>query len=93
MLCFHEEALVPAPVGGGAPSVGSEPPNDFNDETPALHFEPTLGSSPTMSNVHIVLYSLLNTFHRFSEGALLPPPRPPCNRFPYGLTSPADAYT
>ena len=62
MLRLREEALVPAPVGGGAPSVGSRPPGDLNDETPALHSEPTLGSIPTMSNVHIVLYSLFNIF-------------------------------
>jgi len=28
VLRLHEEALVPAPVGGGAPSVDSEPPGD-----------------------------------------------------------------
>ena len=92
MLHLRKEALVPAPIGGGAPSVGSGPPDDLNDETPMLHLEPTLGSSPIVSNVHIVLYSLLNTFRRFSEGAPLPPPRLPCNRFPYGLASPTDAY-
>ena len=43
VLRLHEEALVPAPVGGGAPSVGSRPPDDLNDETPALRSEPTLG--------------------------------------------------
>ena len=58
VLHLHEEALVPAPVGGGAPSIGSGPPGDLNDETPALRFEPTLGSNPTMSNAHIVLYSI-----------------------------------
>ena len=56
------EALVPAPVGGGAPSVGPRTPGDFNNETPALCFKPTLGSNPTVSNVHIVLYSLFNIF-------------------------------
>ena len=58
VLCLREEALVPAPVGGGAPSVGSGPPDDLNDETPAFRSEPTLGSNPTVSNVHTVLYSL-----------------------------------
>ena len=74
VLHLREEALVPAPIGGGAPSVGSGPPDDLNDETPALRFEPTPGSSPTVSNVHIILSSLLNTFRRFSEGAPLPLP-------------------
>ena len=58
VLCLREEALVPALVGGGAPSVGSETPDDLNSETPALRFEPTLGSNPTVSNVHNILYSL-----------------------------------
>ena len=62
VLRLHEEALVPEPVGGGAPSVSSRPPGDLNDETPALRSEPTLGSKPTVSNVHIVLYSLFNIF-------------------------------
>ena len=57
VLCLHEEALVPAPVEGGAPSIGSMTLGDLNDETPVLRSEPTLGSNPTVSNVHIVLYS------------------------------------
>ena len=56
VLRLREEALVPAPVGGGAPSVGSGPPSDLNDKTPVLRSEPTLGSNPTMSNIHIVPY-------------------------------------
>ena len=51
-LC--EEAFVP-PTGAGTPG-------DLNGETPELRFEPTLGSNPTVSNVHIVLYSLFNIF-------------------------------
>ena len=74
------------------PSVGSRPPGDLNDETPALRSEPTLGSNPTVSNVHFVLYSLFNIFRRLSGGTPLSPPRPPCNRFPYGIASLADAY-
>ena len=62
MLCLRKEALVPAPVRGGAPFVGSGPPGDLNDETPALHSEPTLGSNPTVSNIHTVLYSLFHIF-------------------------------
>ena len=62
VLRLRKKALVPAPVGGGAPSIGSGPPGDLNDETPALRSEPTLGSNPTVSNVHIVLYSLINLF-------------------------------
>ena len=92
MLHFHEEALVPTPIGGGAPSVGSGPPDDLNDETPALCSEPTLGSNPTMSNVHTALYSLFYIFCRLSGGTPLSLPRPPYDRFPYGLTSSADVY-
>ena len=73
VLCLREEALVPAPIGGGAPSVDFGSPGDLNDETPTLRSEPTLGSNPTVSNVHIVLYSLLNTFCRFSEWVPMPP--------------------
>ena len=62
VLHLHEEALIPAPVGGGASSVGSRTPGDFNDEAPALRSEPTLGSNPAVSNVHTVLYSLFHIF-------------------------------
>ena len=92
VLRLREEALVPAPVKGGAPSAGSGPPDDLNDETPVLRFEPTLGSNPTMSNIHIVLYSLFNIFRQLSGGTTLSPSRPPCNQFPYGLMSPMDEY-
>ena len=61
-LRLHKEALVPAPTGGGAPSVGPRPLDDLNVKTPTLRFEPMLGSNSTVSNVHIVLYSLFNTF-------------------------------
>ena len=56
----REEALVPVPTGGGAPSVGPGPLDDLNVKTPALRLEPMLGSNPTVSAVHIVLYSLFN---------------------------------
>ena len=56
VLHLREEALVPAPVGGGASSVGSGTPGDFNDEAPTLRSKPTLGSNPTASNVHTVIY-------------------------------------
>ena len=56
-LYLHEEAPIPAPVGG-APSIGSKTHDDFNDEAPALYSEQTLGSNPAVSNVHIVIYSL-----------------------------------
>ena len=59
MLRLCEEALVPAPIEGGEPSVGSGPPGDLNDEAPALRSEPTLGSNPTASNIHTILHSLL----------------------------------
>ena len=62
VLHLREEALVSTLVGGGATSAGSRPLGDLNDETPMLRFEPTLDSNPTMSNVHIVLYSLFNIF-------------------------------
>ena len=73
VLRLYEEALVLAPIGGGTPSVGPEPLNDLNIETLVLRFEPTLGSNSTVSNVHVVLYSLFNTFRRFSEGTPLSP--------------------
>ena len=92
MLHLREEALVPAPVGGGASSISSGTPNDFNDEAPALHSEHTLCSNPTESNVCFVIYSLFTVFHRFSRGTLLSLPRPPCDRFPYGLATLMDAY-
>ena len=57
-----EEALVPAPIGGGAPSVGSGPPGDLSYEAHALRSKPTLGSKPTMSNVHTAIYSLFTIF-------------------------------
>ena len=75
-----------------APSIGFGPPSDLNGVTPTLRSEPTLGSNPTVSNVHIVLYSLFNIFRRLSGGTSLSPPQPPCYRFPYGLASLADAY-
>ena len=62
VLRLREEVPVPTPVGGGTPSVVSEPPGDLNDEAPALHSEPTLGSKPTVSNVHFLLYSLFTIF-------------------------------
>jgi len=68
------------------------PLDDLNVETPMLHLKPMLGSNSTVSNVHVVLYSLFNTFHRLSGGTLLSPLRPPCDRFPYGFASPMDAY-
>ena len=77
ILRLHEEALVPAPTGGGAPSTGPRPLDDLNVETLALRLEPMLGSNLTVSNVHIVLYSLFNTFRRLSGGTPLSPSRPP----------------
>ena len=67
VLCLDEKAPVPAPVGG-ASSVDSGTPGDFNNEAPALRSEPTLGSNPTVSNVRFVLYSLFTIFHQFSRG-------------------------
>ena len=81
VLRLHEKALVPAPVGVGAPSVGSGTLGDFNDEAPALCSEPTLGSNPTVSNIHTVIYSLFTIFRRLSGGTPLSLPRPPCDRF------------
>ena len=92
MLHLREEALVPTPIGGGAPSVGSGPPDDLNDEAPALRSKPMLGSNPTVSNVHTILYSLFHIFRRVSRGTPLSLPRPPYDRFPYALVSPTDAY-
>ena len=81
------------PTGGGAPSTGPGPLDDLNVETPTLRLEPMLGSNPTVSDVHIVLYSLFNTFSQLSRGNPLTPLQPPCNRFPYGIASPMDACT
>ena len=71
VLHLHEEALVLAPIGGGAPSIGAGPPGDHSNEVPALRSEPTLGSNPTVSNVHTVLYSLFYIFRRLSGGTPL----------------------
>ena len=73
------------PTGGGAPSTGPGPLNDLNVKTPVLRPVPMLGSNPTVSDVHFVLYSLFNTFRQLSEGTPLSPP------FPYGFASPVDA--
>ena len=73
VLRLREEALVPAPIRGGASSVGSRTLGDLNDEAPVLRSEPTLGSNPTVSNVHTVIYSLFNIFHQFSRGTPLSP--------------------
>ena len=91
VLHLHEEALVPAPVGG-APSIGSRTHDDFNDEAPALHSEQTLCSNLVVSNLHVVIYLLFTIFRRLSVGTPLSLQRPSCDRFPYGLASLADAY-
>ena len=52
-----------------------------------------LCSNPDVSNVHAVIYSLFTIFRQFSRGTPLSLPRPPCDRFPYGLASPADTCT
>jgi hypothetical protein len=57
-----------------------------------LRSEHTLCSNPTMSNVRFVIYSLFTIFRRLSGGTLLSEPRPPCDRFPYGLASSVDTY-
>ena len=66
VLRLREEALVPAPIEGGAPSNGSRPPGHLNDEMSTLHSEPMLGSNPAVSNVHTVIYSLVYIFRRLS---------------------------
>ena len=71
VLHLHEEAPIPAPVGG-ASSISFETPDDFNDEAPALHFEQTLCSNPAVSNVHIVIYSLLLFSVGYLEGLRCP---------------------
>ena len=71
VLRLREEALVPALVRGGASPDGSRTPGNLNDEAPTLCSKPTLGSNPTVSNVHIVLYSLFTIFHRFFGGTPL----------------------
>ena len=57
-----------------------------------LYSEQTLCSNPIVSNVHAVIYLLFSIFRRLFGGTLLSPPRPPCDRFPYGLASPMDTY-
>ena len=91
VLHLREEALVPVPIGG-APSIGSGTPDDFNDKAPTLQSEQTLSSNPAVSNVHVVIYLLFSIFRRLSGGTPLSSPRPLCDRFPYGLMSPVDAY-
>ena len=63
ILCLREEVLVLASTGGGAPSTGPGSLDDRDIETLALRLEPMLGLNPTVTNVHIVLYSLFSTFH------------------------------
>ena len=92
VLRLHEEALVLTSTKGGALSIGLRPLDDPNVKTLALCLKPMLGSNPTVSNVHIVLYSLFNIFRRLSGGTLLSSPQPPCDRFPYGLASSVDVY-
>ena len=91
MLCLRKKAPVLMPIRG-APFVSSRTPGDLNVEVPALRSEPTLGSNPTMSNVHIILYSLFTIFRRFFGETPLSLLRPSCDRFPYGLVSPANMY-
>ena len=93
VLHLCEEALVLAPIGGGASSVVSRTPGDFNDEAPMLRSEPVQGSNPTVSNIRFVIYLLFIVFRRFSGGTPLSPSRPPYDQFPYGLMSPVDANT
>ena len=76
----------------GEPSVGSETPNDLNDEASALHSEQMLCSNPTMSNVHAVIYSLFTIFRQLSRGTTLSAMQTSYDRFLYGLASPVDAY-
>ena len=45
-----------------------------------------------MSNIHTIIYLLFTIFRQLSGGTPLSVPRPPCDRFPYGLASPTDAY-
>ena len=90
VLHLCEEVTIPVLVGG-APSVGSRTPDNFNDEAPALHSEKTLCSNPTVSDVHTVIYSLFTISCRLSRETVLSAPQTPYDRFPYGLASPADA--
>ena len=92
VLHLYEEALVLAPIEGAASPIDSRTPSNFNDEVPVLRSEPTLGSNPTVSNIHTVLYSHFHIFRRLSGGIPLSLPRPPGDRFPYGLASLMDAY-
>ena len=73
VLHLHEEALVPTPVGG-VPSIGSRMHDDFNDEASALHSEQTLCSTPAVSNMYIVIYSLFIISRRLSRGTVLTAP-------------------
>ena len=62
VLHLHEEAFAPASTGGGALSTSPGPLDDLNVETPVVRLEPMLVSNSTVIDVHIVLYSLFNTF-------------------------------
>ena len=75
VLRLHEEALILASTGLGAPSTGPGPLDDLNVETPALRLEPMLGSNLMVRDVHIVLYSLFNTFCQLFGGTPLSPSR------------------
>ena len=58
-----------------------------------LQSEQMLYSNPTVSNVHDVIYLLFSIFRQLPIVMPLSLSQPPYGRFPYGLVSPADAYT
>ena len=91
ILHLRVETLILAPIEG-APSISSGMHDNFNDEAHVLHSEQTLCSNPAVSNAHAVIYLLFSIFRRLPGGTSLSPPRPPYDRFPYGLASPMDAY-
>ena len=95
VLHLRKGALVPTPVGGGASSIGSGTPDDFNGEAPTLRFEHTLCSNPVVSNVRFVIYSLFTVFRRFSGGTPMRPvllrPRVPRGRIRLGAPKDAGA--
>ena len=60
VLHLHEEAHVPAPIGG-TPSINSRT-HDFDDAASALLSEQALCSNPAVSNVDAVIYLLFFIF-------------------------------
>ena len=89
VLHLHEEARDPAPIGGT--SFIDFGMRNFDGVASALLSEQTLCSNPAVSNMRTTR-SLFAISHQSLGGNVSPTPQTPYDWFPYGLTSPVDAY-